>query len=420
MYSRISAPSVVAALLCLSHSAVAAPSPLVKRAGEVATLEIKIPPNRVDDQFYTVDVDFGGQKFPSLLDTASADHFVASEECSNTNSSSGCYNLNDRYVYTGNETLVANETFFTIVGTGGVFGNQTLMDIGLGDITVKKIATGLLNEAASNFFQNGSFSGLLGLGFLNVSRQYYFNNRLPILDTLLQAGTLAKPLFSISLPRLGDPDSPKTGALTLGGIEAGRAESDIQYHEVLPTPNYNLENFEPSLQGWIIEMTSLRMNGKEINVTALLDAQNRSLSFIDSGAQRIQLRPTDLDAVAAAFKGPTVYQPQQNIYFDCSIPQLLELKFGETWYPIDPLDLIIPGEYGNSNGTEMCLSTLGSWTRTFGDSLLGVPFLRSVFSVFDFVSNDAYKVAPRVGLTSLVNPEAAVARYPSLYKARLG
>lgn len=57
----------------------------------VAVLDVLIPDNPVRDTFYTVDLDFQGQRLPALLDTGSADLVVASTECSNTDETSGCF-----------------------------------------------------------------------------------------------------------------------------------------------------------------------------------------------------------------------------------------------------------------------------------------------------------------------------------------
>lgn len=70
----------------------------------------------------------------------------------------------------------------------------------------------------------------------NVSRQYYFNNRLPPIDEMISEGQLDKPLFSLSVPRFGDPDSPKKGKLTLGGIEEEYSILNITYSETIDTP----------------------------------------------------------------------------------------------------------------------------------------------------------------------------------------
>lgn len=67
-----------------------------------------------------------------------------------------------------------------------------------------------------------------------------------------------------------------------------------------------------------------------------------------------------------------------------------------------------------------CRAPFGIWQRVFADSIMGVPFLRSVFSVFDYVSHELYSVQPRLGLASTVNAEKAKARYPDLYKSRMG
>lgn len=47
---------------------------------------------------------------------------------------------------------------------------------------------------------------------------------------------LERPMFSLSLPRYADPDSPKIGKLTLGGIEDGYSNLDIKYADIVNTP----------------------------------------------------------------------------------------------------------------------------------------------------------------------------------------
>lgn len=45
-------------------------------------------------------------------------------------------------------------------------------------------------------------------------------------------------MFSISLPRLGDPDSEAVGKLTLGGIEPAYADLNITYSDIINSTKY--------------------------------------------------------------------------------------------------------------------------------------------------------------------------------------
>lgn len=182
------------------------------------------------------------------------------------------------------------------------------------------------------------------------------------------------------------------------------------------------------------------------------------MSLMDTGSSDILVRYDELAAIAKLFNGPVIFQNEHDLYYDCSIPQLLELKYNDQWFPVDPLDILNPNDHGNVNGTEMyvptplshlpslrssstsnlsvcttyspwkisnvfsfdrCKAQISSWSRVFADSIIGLPFLRSAFSVYDYVTPDFYSVQPRVGLAPLVDGQAAVARYPQLYRNRL-
>lgn len=50
---------------------------------------------------------------------------------------------------------------------------------------------------------------------------------------------------------------------------------------------------------------------------------------------------------------------------------------------------------------------------------MGLPFLRSVLAVFDYVTDDMYSQPPRLGLGSTVDPKKAFGRYGEVYRNRM-
>lgn len=85
----------------------------------------------------------------------------------------------------------------------------------------------------------------------------------------------------------------------------------------------------------------------------VLDEAGRYMSLMDTGSSDILVRYDELVAIAGLFNGPVIFENQHDLYFDCSIPQLLELKYNDQWFPVDPLDIINPNDHGIVNGTEM-------------------------------------------------------------------
>lgn len=89
------------------------------------------------------------------------------------------------------------------------------------------------------------------------------------------------------------------------------------------------------------------------------------MSLLDTGSSDILVRYDELTAIAKLFNGPTIFQNQHDLYYDCSIPQLLELRYNDQWFPVDPLDILNPNDHGNVNGTEMYVSTLSSFNPPY-------------------------------------------------------
>ncbi|GKT42343.1 putative aspartic-type endopeptidase [Colletotrichum spaethianum] len=289
-----------------------------------------------------------------------------------------------------------------------------IIKVDFGGLPTSGLAIGLVYESALREGQNDSLSGIFSLNMRAVSRQLHFNNRLPPMEALFEPQKLREPKFSLTSPRHGDPISAQTSKLTLGGLGEEAAGYNITYGPVFI---YNYNDFPLDCQGWTVQLEGVRINGVEIKMTnGLILPEGKYLSMTDSGRSLMYFRPEELDAIATQFKGLIVYSGNRDVCFDCSIPQLMELKYFGEWYAVDPLDLVIPSDHGFVNGTQYCHAALGR--RAFAGSIIGPPFLRSVVSVFDYLSSDLVP-QPRVGLAGLVNGAAAVARYPDVLPHRL-
>ncbi|VTT79422.1 unnamed protein product [Fusarium fujikuroi] len=399
------------------EKALAGPGP-----GSVQTLPIKFPSvTQLGDTYYSVELTCDGQKMPVMLDTGSADLFLVSNECPNT-PTSGCYNSTP-FEIQPTTNMPANQSFFTIVGTGPVFGNQSILDAQFGtkDIIARDLGVGLVYNAVQMEFQNGSFSGILGMGLRNVSRQFYQYQNLPPFDTLVAQEKVLAPKFSTVFPRYADPNSLKEGRLTIGGIDKEASNGrKITYSDIVDSPNYNYPVAPPAPQLWSITVDGMRFNGKNISLPASgIVSGSPYIAAIDCGTSFMAVGGVVFDQIADNIIGPS-QSSGLVASFDCSTPQHLEIKINGQWIDINPLDLITPGDWFILNGTQMCRASVNAQSLSLADSILGVPFLRNILAVFDYVSDDMYSVQPRVGIAPLTNWSLALEQYKLSYQARVG
>ncbi|KAK8062870.1 hypothetical protein PG997_014967 [Apiospora hydei] len=422
------------------------------------SLLVHIPPNSNDDAYHIVSVDLDGQSMPLNIDTSTGDTFVASDQCDTANSKSGCYALDAAFKLEEN-TIIHNQKFELEVGIGRSTGQLATLRANVSGLEVQILDVklisyiALIDKAMPDSFQHGSFAGILGLGMRTSSSQWLQFQKLPLIDTLITQGKLAKPLFSLRFPRLGDPNA-MAGIFSLGEIE-GRVHAEADQIQrcrsvlVVSTPRHtNQTSLAPfdwhmlthrkrspentndlSTSAWSVSLEGLRMNGVESPVSqGQVRPDAKHVSVIDSGAPHIYLPTDDLHAVVKNFEGKTEVRrkssqgfPGEEVYFECSVPQSLELKVNGVWYLVDPLDMLVShSSHTAEDGTVMCRAGIGSrQSAKLGDSVLGMPFLRSVFTIYDYMSTDMFSKTPRLGLLSLVDQRLAKSRYVDLYTNRL-
>ncbi|KAK7963882.1 aspartic peptidase domain-containing protein [Apiospora saccharicola] len=392
-------------------------------------LLMHIPPNSTNDAYHVVSVKLDGQSVPLNIYTSTGDSFVASGQCDVSDPKSGCYALDAVFNIDENTMIHHGQKFEAdLGGAGRATGQLATLRANISGLEVGNVSAALIDNAMPGSFQNGTFAGILGLGMRTASTQWLQFQKLPLVDTLITQGKLAKPLFSLRFPRLGDPNA-MAGVLSLGEIEPEFMVKPIKYSDVVQFSS-SLDNVDSlSTAAWAVSLDGLRMNGVEVPVSpGRLRPDTKHVSVIDSGSSNIYLPTSDFKAVVEKFEGKTEVRQSTSqgstgdeVYFECAEPQSLELKVNGNWYLVDPLDMLVSHSSNSTeNGTMMCRGGIGSVdSPKIGDSVLGMPFLRSVFTIYDYMSTDMFSKSPRLGLLSLVDTRLAKSRYADLYTNRL-
>ncbi|PSN60438.1 acid protease [Corynespora cassiicola Philippines] len=393
------------------------------------TLEVYVPPKRLDDLYQAVDISFGNQMLAVQLDTSSADTFFASDRCSTTDEQSGCFGLKHTYAFNATHDSVQFGKFDKITEKGRVRGDILTTKAEINHKTISNLTVGWIHKSPSNGFEQGSFSGSLGLGMLPISQMWQNHSILPFFHTLAVQGIIPRRKFSLSSPRFGDPDQ-RFGKLTLGGIEERFAHSHIAYSDTLAfsIPANDSARVEarsdPEAYAWSVELQSIRINGNIVPVApGRLRPDRKHVSVVDSASPYIYIRTEDFYRVINDFEGLVEVEEHESgdhAWFQCDKMQTLEFKVNEQWIILDPLDLVEAGQKRVKYGMNWCRATLRTRDEErLGDGLMGLPFLRSVFTVFEYDEREMYQYSPRLGLLSTVEKAKIADRYHALYKKRI-
>jgi len=242
------------------------------------------------------------------------------------------------------------DPLFIPYGTGFMLGYISNDTVGVGSIHVHRQQFG---EAIwmADFFEEFPIDGILGLAFQDLA----VDAVVPVFDNMMSQKLLALNQFSVYLSNnQGDYSS----VILFGGTDSRYYTGSFYYAPVL-LPSY-----------WLIGMGEIYVNGKQVH-ECLLDY---CPTVIDTGTSIIIAPPYAIDALISAI-GP--------VNEDCSnlseLP-VIEFDLGQK-FPLSADYYVIKSK--NQDGTFSC--TLGiesSWEIT-PFFILGDPFLRAYYTVFD-------------------------------------
>ncbi|KAI0719301.1 acid protease [Cerioporus squamosus] len=352
-----------------------------------------------DKQTYYALSTVGNVSLQLSLDTASADVWVVSSQCT----SSAC-NLPKYPLSFQSSTFVPvnnNQTSFSIsfADTTGAQGFVARESVSVGNLTVPQQAIGL--ATSSNVTFSDEVSGVLGLGFPRLSTiSQTVANATPFFANLSESGGLDYPLFGLSLTRDSD------GTLTFGAIDGSIVanRSLIEWNEVVPfAPFIGSNDNSSSYLQWAVVLDGISVNGTAITPepTYPVQTMNTSLALIDVGTAGIFGPYQDVARIFSMIDSARLVDDTTGQYVvPCDTQETMAFTFGGQNFTLQPTDYLIGPASGNPN---LCLS----WPRALPPSSdgidwqIGSPFLRTVYSIFSFGING--KEAPMVGFYPLSN-----------------
>lgn len=295
--------------------------------------------------FAEVEIGTPAQKFLVVPDTGSSNLWVYSKSCS----AIPCW-YHDLYDNTKSSTYTKDgEAFDISYGSGSITGTVSRDTVAFSDASSANFGFGEVTAVKGVSFLASQMSGILGLGYGNISV-----DKLP---TFIDQSDLTDKSFSFVLKNL-----PEDSYMTIPGFdEEFTANAEFQYHNVVEQGYFSLK------------LDSVAQSGKTVISATGYKA------VIDSGTSVI-VGPKSL--VDPLIEGITVHETCRGV---SDLPNL-------TW-TIDGIDYVMtPADYVLSveqSGVTQCVMGVMSsdFPEGFNYFILGDSFMRKFYSFFDKKNN---------------------------------
>ncbi|KAJ7145260.1 aspartic peptidase domain-containing protein [Mycena filopes] len=357
------------------------------------------------DLEYTTNITVGGVPFEVLIDTGSADLWVAGEVPSSTS--------------TGKAATIA-------YASGGASGPVQLAPVVFNGFTVPNQAFVLVPPDSAHPVGQG----LIGLGPSDGSVIFEAfaaaDEGNTVLDNIFTQDTSTPNFISFLLGRLNDPSETFPGDLTVGEVMSNytniTSQPKLAVTEVSASNSAN-QHFQLLLDanGFI------GPDGSSIPITSVVGAtsnKKQATVVIDTGFSLPQVPTSVAKAIYGQFSGAQlVSDPDIGSiwYVPCTQEVNVTLKFGGNAYPVHPLDTTIdPVIFGlkarqTATGENACLGLFQPTSFDTGSSptydiIFGMAFLRNVYTLInfgDFVADGTSKADPYIQFLSTTDPADA-------------
>ncbi|KAH9447901.1 hypothetical protein Pst134EB_021893 [Puccinia striiformis f. sp. tritici] len=324
--------------------------------------------NEYSDTDYYSQIQIGTppQNFYVVLDTGSADLWVAGGEAA-TLSESG-EDVSPVSFYSSNSTTFtdASESFQITYGSGSASGVVGVDHVRQGTYySEQKFA--IVKNISSHLLAN-HISGIMGMAFEQISSMKSF--------PFWQAANISS--FSFGMTRFCDVPFPREvepgGVVILGGADPSLYSGEISFTNVLNEGYWEIRIDAVNINGGVV-------NGSEGNSAAI----DTGTSLIGGPAEVVR---NIFSQVPGSRPGTGAYKGYYT--FPCTSTINISLRLGGEIYTIDPVDINL----GSIDGDQLeCLAGIFSINQAYKKSksasrnplpdwILGAVFLKNVYSVF--------------------------------------
>ncbi|KAG8213074.1 acid protease [Butyriboletus roseoflavus] len=281
--------------------------------GYLATIQIGTPP----------------RDFQLLMDSGSADFWVAGENCQSQQG--GCGNHTTLGAQSSSSFVQSTQQFQVTYGSGAVQGVLCQDNVNIAGLKLQNHTFGVASAESIQFASDTTpFDGLMGLAQSTLSQE----KALTPVESLAANKLIQSPIASFKIPRLGD--QLNDGEVTFGGLDA----------------------------------TNAGLTGR----TAILD----------TGTTLIIAPPSDAQKVMQSLGGTC---DTQQCTIPCTTQASLALSFGNASFAIDPRDLaVLPVDPNNPTGS----CTAGIQPQQIGAAtewLVGDVFLKNAYFSTNVATN---------------------------------